>query len=111
MADQKNLSDKSRVRMMKPQEAGGDKSEGGGGDTFYRFIFDKVLSGINMIGAQAFDEVKSGIDSAWKELKGGVDTGLESATDGIRRGWQELSSGVDRAMDGFMNRQSRSPNS
>jgi hypothetical protein len=111
MADQKNLMDKSKGRGMKPQPQESVEETSGGGDTFFHFIFDKVLSGVNAMGAQALDDVKSGVDNAWKELKSGVDTGLDSATEGIKRGWQEFSMGVDRAMDGFMNRPGRSADS
>lgn len=54
-----------------------------------QFIFEKALMAVNF-------------DGAWKELKAGIDTGLDSATDGVKRGWQEFSGGIDRALEGFM---------
>jgi hypothetical protein len=68
------------------------------GSTF-KAMGDRFAGVIRSIGMDAFDELKTGVDKAWDEIKMGMDEGIQAATTGVNKAWAELSQSIDRAKD------------
>lgn len=71
-------------------------------ESSFKNISDRFTNVIRDIGMEAFEELKTGVDKAWDEIKMGIDEGIQAASTGINNAWGELAQSIERAKDSLL---------